>query len=330
MSQIRFLSGREVEELLRWEETIPIQGEAFGLLSSNRIDMPVKTLLLTERPKAHMLFMPAVLENAGGFGMKFTGRFPENLEKGLPARMSALLLMDGETGQPRALLEGAYLTDHRTGACAGLSTQLLAREDSSVVTVFGAGDTAGPCLEAVCHVRDIEKVWVVGRSELRAKRFVEDMKALGGRIPRDIELTKDRNRAVREADIVVAATNAKAPVFDGRDLRPGTHINSVGNVNGRELDSETVRRARVLMDSREGCLAYARDIYLPIKEGVVVEEHLREEIGQVVLGERPGRRDPEEITLFKSLGVAIQDIVTGFHVLKEAERLDRGSLLDWG
>ena len=329
MSRIRILSGREVEALLTWVETIPIQGEAFALLSSNRVDMPVKTLVLTERPKAHMLFMPALVENAGGFGVKFTGRFPENLDKGVAARMSALLLMDGETGQPTALLEGAVLTDHRTGACAGLATRLLAREDARVMTVFGAGDTARPCLEAVCHVRDIEKVWVVGRSESRAKRFVEDMKARGGRVPRDIEATQDRRMAVRETDIVVAATNAQEPVFDGRDLRPGTHINSVGNVNGRELDSETVRRARVLMDSREGCLAYARDIYLPVEEGIVPKERLQDEIGQVVLGERPRRRDSEEITLFKSLGVAIQDVVTGFHVLREAERLDRGVLLDW-
>jgi ornithine cyclodeaminase/alanine dehydrogenase-like protein (mu-crystallin family) len=160
------------------------------------------------------------------------------------------------------------VTDFRTGACAGLSTQLLARDNSKVVTIFGAGETARPCLEAVCHVRDIEKVWVASRTESRARHFVEDLKTLGGRIPKDIELTQDRRMAVREADIIVAATNAPEPVFDGRDIRPGTHINSVGNVNGRELDSETIRRSRVLMDSREGCLAYARDIYLPIEEGV--------------------------------------------------------------
>ncbi|MFQ5915200.1 MAG: ornithine cyclodeaminase family protein, partial [Nitrospinota bacterium] len=220
MKQIRVLSGREVEGLLTLEDTIRIQGEAFALLSSNRIQMPVKTLLLTERPKAHMLFMPALLKDAGGFGVKFTGRFPENLDRGVPPRMSALLLMEGETGQPVALLEGSYLTDFRTGACAGLSTQLLAREDAHVVSVFGAGGTARPSLEAVCHVRDIEKVWVVGRTESRAKRFVEKIRSLGGRIPKDVELTKDRRMAVGEADIVVAATNAQEPVFDGHDLRP--------------------------------------------------------------------------------------------------------------
>ncbi|MFQ5915885.1 MAG: ornithine cyclodeaminase family protein, partial [Nitrospinota bacterium] len=123
--------------------------------------------------------------------------------------------------------------------------------------------------------------------------------------------------------------NAQEPVVDGHDLRPGTHVLSVGNVNGRELDSETIRRARVLMDSREGCLAFARDIYLPIEEGIVPEEHVQDEIGQVVLGERPRRQNSEEITLFKSLGIAIQDVLTGFHILREAERLGKGTLLDW-
>jgi ornithine cyclodeaminase/alanine dehydrogenase-like protein (mu-crystallin family) len=237
--------------------------------------------------------------------------------------------MDGATGQPRALLEGAYLTDMRTGASAGLAAQLLAREDARTAAVFGAGGTARPSLEAVCHVRAIEKVWVVGRSEDRLRGFVEEMRAKGGRVPRDIVATTDRRQAVREADIILACTNAPAAVFDGHDLRAGTHISSVGNVTGRELDSETIRRARVFMDSREGCLKQARDIYLPIEEGIVPREHLQDELGQVVLGERPRRQNREEITLFKSLGIAIQDLVTGLHVLREAERLGKGSLVDF-
>jgi ornithine cyclodeaminase/alanine dehydrogenase-like protein (mu-crystallin family) len=328
-SQIRILSKGDVEAILTWEDTIRLQGEAFALLSSDQIQMPVKTLMQTESPKSHMLFMPTLINDARGFGVKYVADFHDNLPKGLPHLMSAVLLMDGETGQPSALMEGAYLTNARTGGSAGIATQLLAREDSRVVSVFGAGGTAGPCLEAVCHVRDIEKVWVVGRTESRARQFVQDMKALGGRVPNEIELTKDRGLAAREADIVIAATNSPEPVFEGGDLRPGTHINSVGNVTGRELDGETIRRSRVLMDSREGCLAYARDIYLPIEDGIVFKEHLQDEIGQVVLGERPARQDSREITLFKSLGIAIQDIVTGFHVLREAERMGKGVLLDW-
>jgi ornithine cyclodeaminase/alanine dehydrogenase len=291
--------------------------------------MPVKTLLVTERPKAHMLFMPALIGGAKGFGVKYVADFHDNRDKGLPHLVSAVLLMDGETGRPVALLEGAYLTDMRTGASAGLAARLLAREDARVVAVFGAGGTARPSLEAVCHVRAIEKVLVVGRTETRLQRFVEEMRAHGGRVPRAIEATKDRRRAVREADIIIAATNSPEPVFDGRDLRPGTHISSVGNVTGRELDGETIRRARVLLDSREGCLQQARDIYLPIQEGLVPHEQLQDELGQVVLGERPGRQNREEITLFKSLGIAIQDLVTGLHVLREAERLRKGTLVDF-
>ena len=326
---LRVLSRQDVQDILTWDDAIRLQGEAFALLSGGQIAMPVKTLLETERPKAHMLFMPALISGCKGFGVKYVGDFHENLERGLPHLVSAVLLMDGETGRPVALLEGAYLTDVRTGASAGLAAQLLARDDARVVAVFGAGATARPSLEAVCHVRAIEKVLVVGRTEARAHRFVEEMRARGGRIPRDVEFTHDRRRAVREVDIIIAATNSPEPVFDGRDLRPGTHISSVGNVTGRELDSETIRRARVLLDSREGCLQQARDIYLPVQEGVVPRAHLQDELGHVVLGQRPGRQNREEITLFKSLGIAIQDLVTGLHVLREAERRGRGTLVDF-
>lgn len=328
-SQIRILSRRDVQDLLAWDDVIRLQAEAFVLFSGGQVVMPVKTLVQTDRPKAHMLFMPALIAGAKGFGVKYVADFHENQDVGLPHLLAAVLLMDGETGVPVALLEGAYLTDMRTGASAGLAAQLLAREDARTVAVFGAGGTARPSLEAVCHVRTIERVWVVGRTESRARRFVEDMRAKGGRVPRDVVFTTDRHVAVREADIIIAATNSPEPVFDGRDLRPGTHISSVGNVTGRELDGETVRRARVLLDSREGCLKQARDIYLPIQEGSVPVEHLQDELGQVVLGERPRRQNREEITLFKSLGIAIQDLVTGLHVLREAERLGVGTLVDF-
>jgi ornithine cyclodeaminase/alanine dehydrogenase-like protein (mu-crystallin family) len=327
--KLRVLSRRDVQDLLTWDDAIRLQAEAFALFSGGQVVMPVKTLLQTERPKAHMLFMPALIAGAKGFGVKYVADFHENLERGLPHLLSAVLLMDGETGRPVALLEGAYLTDMRTGASAGLAAQLLARGDATAVTVFGAGGTARPSLEAVCHVRDIERVWVVGRSADRLRRFVEEMRGTGRRVPPRIEATTDRRTAVHEADIIIAATNSPEPVFDGCDLRAGTHISSVGNVTGRELDTETIRRARVLLDSREGCLKQARDIYLPLQEGAVPPEHLQDEIGQVVLGERPRRRNRDEITLFKSLGIAIQDLVTGLHVLREAERLGRGVLVDF-
>jgi len=329
MPQIRILSREDVRAILTWDDAIRLQGDAFAMLSSGRTLMPVKTLLQTDRPKAHMLFMPALIKDAQGFGVKYVADFHDNLARGLPHLMAAILLMDGETGGPVALLEGAYLTDVRTGASAGLSAQLLAREDARVVSVFGAGGTAGPSLEAVCQVRNIEQVWVVGRSESRLQRFLEAMRARGGRVPRQIEATADRRMATQAADIIIAATNSPEPVFDGHDMRPGTHISSVGNVTGRELDAETIRRSRVLMDSREGCLKQARDIYLPIQEGAVPATHLQDELGQVVLGERPRRRNREEITLFKSLGIAIQDLVTGLHVLREAERLGKGTLVDF-
>lgn len=326
--KIRFLSRADVAQALAWPDAIRLQGEAFGLLSAGEVMNPVKTLITTEDPAAEVLFMPALLKGGRGFGLKYVSDFRGNPALGLPHLQSLVLLLDGRTGAPAAILEGRHLTNVRTGASAGVATQLLARRDASVVTVFGAGEVAGPAFEAVCHVREVRKAWVVGRTAPRASRFVEAMRAKGGRIPEEIEATTDRSLAVREADILVLGTNAKAPVFDGHDLRPGTHVNSLGNSTGRELDAETVRRSKVLMDSREGCLAYSRDLLEAIQAGAIRPEDLYGELGEVVNGKKPGRVDAREITLFKSLGVAVQDLVTAQHVLREAERRRIGIEVD--
>jgi len=323
--KVRLLSRSDVERLLPWPEAIRLQGEAFELLSAGEAVNPLKTLIATEHPDAEILFMPALLKGGRGFGLKYVSDFHGNPSLGLPHLQALVLLLDGRTGTPTAILEGRHLTDVRTGASAGLATQILARRDAAVVTVFGAGAVAGSSLSAVCHVRAVRKVWVCSRTETRALAFIQRMRAAGPPVPADVEFTTDRQRAVREADILVVGTNARVPVFDGRDLRPGTHVNSLGNSMGRELDGETVRRSKVLMDSRDGCLAYSRDILEPIREGALRAEDLHGELGEVLLGRKPGRVHDQEITLFKSLGVAIQDLVTAQHVLREAERRGIGT-----
>ena len=326
--RVRLLSRSDVQRLLTWPDAIRLQGEAFGLLSAGEAVNPLKTVIVTERPDAEILFMPALLKGGRGFGLKYVSDFRGNPAMGLPHLQALVLLLDGRTGTPTAILEARHLTDVRTGASAGIATQVLARAEAEVVTVFGAGAVAGPALVAVCHVRRVRKVWVCGRTEARARAFIERMRGEGPPVPADIEFAGDRRRAVREADIVVAGTNAKAAVFDGRDLRPGTHVNSLGNSTGRELDAETVRRSKVLMDSREGCLAYSRDILEAIREGTIRQENLYGELGEVLIGRKPGRVNDREITLFKSLGVAIQDLITAQHVLREAERRRIGTDFD--
>lgn len=323
--RLRLLARSDVERLVTWPDAIRLQAEAFALLSAGEAVNPVKTLIATEQPDAEILFMPALLKGGRGFGLKYVSDFHGNPALGLPHLQALVLLLDGRTGTPIALLEGRHLTDVRTGASAGLATQVLARPGAEVVTVFGAGGVAGSSLVAVCHVRPVRRVWVCSRTEARARAFIERMRAEGAPVPADIEFTTDRRRAVAEADVLVVGTNAKAAVFDGRDLRPGTHVNSLGNSTGRELDAETVRRSKVLMDSREGCLAYSRDILEPIREGAIRAEDLYGELGEVVIGKKPGRVDEQEITLFKSLGVAVQDLVTAQHVLREAERRGIGT-----
>jgi ornithine cyclodeaminase/alanine dehydrogenase-like protein (mu-crystallin family) len=229
-----------------------------------------------------------------------------------------VLVLDGETGQPRAVMDGQELTSIRSGAAGGLAAKLLAREDAKTVAVFGAGHQARAQLAGVRAVRAIERVLIVGRSRESAERLAVE---LGDELR--VEVITDPAVAVRAADIVITATSSSEPVFDGRDLQPGVHITAVGAYKPtmRELDSEAVTRARVIVDHRAAALAEAGDlICADVTEFV--------ELGEVVAGTKLGRQKREEITLFKSVGVAVQDAAAAQAVCDAAEKSGSGTLVE--
>ncbi len=319
---IRILTANDVRSAIDMKAAITAMKDAFGQLSRGLARVPVR--LGVESDAGVTLFMPAYLESTGDLGAKVASLYMGNPAKGLPAISAVVLVIDSATGSLRALLDGTYLTALRTGAAAGLATDLLARSDASVVTIFGAGAQAPAQIEAVRAVRPIEEVRIVSRTRKSAERFAEHLSGVKARV------FEDRSKAVRGAHIITAVTTSEAPVFVGKDVEPGTHINGVGSFTPtmQEVDADTVRRSRIVVDSREAVLEEAGDLIIPINDGVIRAEDLDTELGDIVNGRKPGRTADDEITFFKSVGVAVQDVVTARHVIDAAESRGLGASVE--
>jgi ornithine cyclodeaminase/alanine dehydrogenase-like protein (mu-crystallin family) len=254
--------------------------------------------------------------------------WPDNPGRGLRTVMGLAAVIDPDTGQPLALLNGEALTALRTGASGGLATDLLARPNAGVVAVFGAGVQARAQLEAVCEVRQVKEVRVFGRTPSRVEAFVASVSGWSN-VP-STSVAGSRRDAVVGADIVIAATNSEKPVFDGRDLSPGVHITGVGSYTPQmqEVDEITVQQAKIVVDSLQACLAEAGDLITPLEKGIISKLDIHAELGQIVNGDQPGREAYDEITFFKSVGVAVQDVVAASEILRAAEAQGLGTVVE--
>jgi ornithine cyclodeaminase/alanine dehydrogenase-like protein (mu-crystallin family) len=261
------------------------------------------------------------------FSLKNVTLFHDNPARGLPLVQATVLLSDAATGAPLAVLEGSSLTAIRTGGASGLATELLARADGAIVGVIGAGVQACTQLEAVCCARPIRRARVFSRHLEAARRFAAEM---GRQLVVPVELAGSATAALSGSDIVCTATSSATPVFDDRDLAPGTHINAIGAYlpDMTEIPAATVSRARVVVDHRAAALEEAGDLLRPYRDGLIAEAHFGIELGDVILGRAPGRTRPEEITLFKSVGVAIQDLCARAMALENARRLGIRTVLN--
>ncbi len=257
-------------------------------------------------PNDLLLLMPSALPESRALGVKLVTVYGRNRERSLPTLHAAYLLLDPETGAPLALMEGGFLTGIRTGAASALAARFLARPDSRILACFGAGVQAGFQLRCLTTLFALERVLVVGRTPERARAFADAMATELG-VP--VELAATAREAVNHADLVTCATTSPTPVFHGKDLRPGSHVDAVGafRPETREVDTETVKRARVVVDTYATAQEEAGDLLIPIREGVITWAHVAAELADLVTGTRPGRSSRDEITLFKSVGVALED-----------------------
>jgi len=321
-----YLSADAVYRALPMREAIDAMRDAFALLARGEVTLPMRLRLDAPSEHGAALVMPCHCTSYNLFSTKVVTVFDKNAERGLPAVQSILILTDGCTGRSLAVMDGASLTAIRTGAASGLATDLLARLDAASVAVIGAGVQARTQLEAICCVRAVQRARVYDCRAEAALRFADEMQQ---RFGISVEPAASPSEAMADAAVLCTATTSATPVFDDRDVRPGTHINAVGGFRPftAEVPAATVCRARVVVDHYASVLEEAGDLLAPLSAGLIGEQHLGTELGQLVLGRKPGRRSADEVTLFKSVGVAVQDLCGAARALDSARQLGLGTPL---
>jgi len=301
--------GREVlEALLSPSDVIAAVERAFRESAAGRAAALPRAVLPMGRHGV-FLAMVSALPRLGALGTKLVTVIERNQRRGLPTIHATYLLTDPETGAPLALMEGGFLTGIRTGATSAVAARHLARPDSRVVACFGAGVQARFQLLCLREILPLAEVRVVGRDPARATAFAERMSR---ELDIAVRIETSRKAAVIGADVITCATTSSRPVFSGRDLAAGAHVDAVGTFRPatREVDTLTIQKSRVVVDTYEGAWEEAGDLLIPIKAGAITRRHVRADLAELVAGTRRGRTSPQEITLFKSVGFAPEDAVT--------------------
>jgi alanine dehydrogenase len=321
------ISREEVRSLLDVNRLIDALAGAMADLSAGRSSVPLRVAALVRERDGMLAAMPGYLESSKTLAAKLVTVFPHNHEAGIPSHQALIAVFDGETGTPLAVMDGQEITAVRTAAGSALATRLLAREDASVLAILGTGVQARAHARAVPLVRTAADVLVAGRHR-------ENAEALADELRRDLGLPARAvagfEEACREADVVCAGTHSPEPVVRRPWLRSGVHVNSVGvNPAGPEVDADTVRDSVVVVEWRQATLAPypsgAWDLLLPIQNGVITADHVHAEVGELVMGTKPGRTSHEQITLYKSVGVAVQDAAAAALVLQGARERGAGT-----
>jgi ornithine cyclodeaminase len=324
------LTGEHVRRAVSMAQAIGAVKGAFAQLSAARADVPLRAQLTVPERDGVMLVMPAYLQESDAMTVKIVSVFPGNSAVGLPTTPALLIVVDTATGQPAAVLDATYLTALRTGAASGAATDLLARADARNVAIIGAGAQGRTQLQGVCEVRSIAQVHVYDADPARAEQYVAEMTGVGDRIPADIVVADGPADAVADADVICTATTSHTPVFQDQHLKPGVHINGIGayRPDMQEVPAATVARAKIVVGSRQACLSEAGDLIIPLRQGLISEEDIHAELGEIVLGWRVGRESDREVTFFKSVGNAVQDVAVARIALSTARERGLGLPID--
>jgi alanine dehydrogenase len=318
-SETLLLSGRDVRALLPMNECIEVMEGALRSVTDGSSVLPLRTVMRLDGTLNAFAAMPAVVGKGPGasLGAKIITVFPGNDATPYDSHIGVVLLFDAEHGKLLAIADASSITAIRTSAVSGLATRLLAREDAKELAILGAGVLAMPHLEAVLRVRDIKRVWVWSRSGDRAREF-----AARARQQFDVEIVVagTAREAVESADVVCTITATRTPVLEGAWLAPGAHVNAVGASLpiARELDTAAVVRSRLFVDRRESTLSEAGDFLIPRSEGAITDAHILGELGDLLAGSVRGRVNRDDVTLFKSLGLAVEDVAALRHIHTKA------------
>jgi ornithine cyclodeaminase len=307
------------------DDLIETMALALAVYSAGQVDQPVRPVIEVGPERNYFAVMPAAVTQPAAIGAKLVTVFHRNHERGLPSHLATILLLDPDTGGLLALMDGRYITEARTAAVSAVSVKHLARPDADVLGLVGSGVQARSHLEAIRRVRPLREVRVWSPNASRRDAFVREMSGATGL---SIRGESSAARAVRDASIVVLATASPTPVIADDDIAPGAHVVGVGacRPDQREMPAALVARASLFVDSRASALKESGDVLLAIQDGVITAAHIASELGDVVSGRKPGRRSPEEVTIFKSLGLAVEDVLAARLVADRAAQSRIGTI----
>jgi ornithine cyclodeaminase len=327
--KVLFVNEPGVHELLTMEACIPLMREALTSLARGDVVLPLRTMMRLPDGTGLLGLMPGYLGAPVSFGLKVVSVMPGNHGTAYDSHQGVVMLFGVEHGEPLAILDATAITAIRTAAASGAATDALARPEAGDLALLGSGAQARTHLAAMRCVRPLRRVRVWSRSRANAERFARAES--GGKGPA-IEVAATAEDALRDADLVCTTTSAREPVLRGEWLGPGAHVNAVGAcfATTRELDSEAVRRARFFTDCRESCENESGDFRIARAEGAIDDTHLLGEMGDVFLGKVPGRVSRDDVTVYESLGVAIEDLASAHYIHRRARETGQGTWLEWG
>lgn len=326
MQRFRLLTEDHVKSLLPMPALIAAMEAAVARFSAGEVLQPVRTVLSVGPTKAYFGLMPAYVEQPPRLGAKLVTVFNDNHTRGLPSHLATIALLDPDTGALTALMDGRYITEARTAAVSAVSARHLAHPEAATLGIIGSGVQARSHLEAYAEVRELREVRVWSPNPRSRERFIEEM---AGHVGARIQNSASAQAAVAGADLIVLATSSPAPVVDDSWIAPGAHVVSVGacRPDQREMAPELLTRARLFVDSRAAALVESGDVVIGMREQRFDAAHIAAELGEVVLGRVAGRMAPDQITIFKSLGMAVEDVVAADLVLRRAVETGAGTEL---
>lgn len=327
--RVLILHKSDVERLLTIDDCIELMAATLAGLQQGALHQPLRMIVRPPEAKGLLGLMPAYRANEpAAYGLKAICVFPQNPSMGKDAHQGSMMLFSGDTGELLSLMNASPITAVRTAAVSAVATRLLAREDASELAIVGAGVQARSHLPALAAVRPIKRTRVVSRTREHADLLVSEMK---GRFSFEIVAVDTAREALDGADIIVTVTNSHKPVIERAWISPGSHINAIGthSAAGREIDGATMAAARIFVDRRESALNEAGDFVLAMKEGLIGPDSIVAEIGELLIGTKRGRESEEEITLFKSLGLAVEDLASAEYLFRKAQEEGIGTWVEF-
>jgi ornithine cyclodeaminase/alanine dehydrogenase-like protein (mu-crystallin family) len=326
--EIRILRAADVHALLPMPECIDLMHRTMSAVSEGRVVLPLRSILVMPGDIGMMGNMPGYLGEPECFGVKLVSLIPRNEPPQYSSHLGIVLLFEVEHGQPVAMLDGAEITAIRTAAASGLATRLLARPDASNLALLGAGEQASSHLAAMLCVRKLNRIRVWGRDSRKAAAFA---RAEGAKHGVTIEVAGTPRDAVTGADIICTVTKAREPILLGDWIEPGAHLNVVGSsvATATEIDTAAVMKSRFFVDYRSSTITEGGDYLRALRAGAITPEHILAEIGEVANGSKVGRTSPREVTLYKSLGIAPQDLASAHYIWQKSRERGVGQVIDF-